>query len=862
MNDQVRSLFHELADCSGPEREKIFAERHILREIRAEVESLLDFDSRESESFTVFVSRAADEVLISTEGRVLSYCGPYQLVELLGAGGMGAVYLGKRTDGEIQQNVAVKLLRVGADRPEWRERFLRERQLLADLNHPSIARLMDAGHTGDGLPYLVMEYVDGVSIDTYAADLHLNERLLLFLRVCEAVSYAHRHLIIHRDLKPSNIIVDRSGQPKLLDFGIAKLLNAAEPSQTVERLFTPHYASPEQISGGAQTTATDVYSLGAVLQKLLTGKSPHESKDQNAEAMMPRDIDCILQKALRTEVEERYGSVDALADDVRAFLESKPVRARAGNVWYRTRKFFRRYWLPAAAGAAAVTALAVGFAVANHERAIAQRRFDEVRQLSNKLFDIDARIRGLPGATDTRQFIVETSLEYLRRLAAEARNDPDLALDVGTAYMRVGRVQGVPITPNLGQSENAEQNLRIAEGLIKSVLEAQPANRTAFLRAAQIAHDRMVLAQARRPDTEAMPLAVQSQEWLEKYLNAGDVEEAEKVQVVIAGMNVANWYVRKARIDEGLRLLRRTIEIAKATNQPAQAGAAQIVTARALRSLGDLEGALVAIGEGVRLLKPPGGQFGLPGGSYGLSLATQGEILGEDNAVSLGRSQEAAESFEQAFNIYSHFVKLDSKDAVIRFAFANDGIKLANIIRHTDSRRAAAIYEEVLSRLTEITNNPRARRDEVRALAASSYVLRQVGNSGEARKRLDIAFSRLSELKLYPADQIEPDSEADKAVRALAAHESAGGNFSRALEIYEELHRKLIASQAKPESNLFHALSFSNLHDEISVLHRRNNEPEKAVEWDTRRLELWRQWERKLPGNSFVQRQLESLRQK
>jgi serine/threonine-protein kinase len=177
--------------------------------------------------------------------------------------------------------------------------------------------------------------------------------------------------------------------------------------------------------------------------------------------------------------------------------------------------------------------------VANHQRATAQRRFHEVRQLSNKLFDIDVRVRRLPGGADARQFIVDTSLEYLRRLAAEVRGDPDLALDLGTAYMRVGRVQGVPISPNLGQADNAEQNLRIAEALIASALAAQPANRTAFLRAAQIAHDRMILAQARRPDTAAMPLALKSEEWLQKYLSTGKVDEAEKTQVVVVGMNVA-----------------------------------------------------------------------------------------------------------------------------------------------------------------------------------------------------------------------------------------------------------------------------------------------------------------------------------
>src|SRR5439155_64042 len=202
----------------------------------------------------------------------------YRLIRRLGSGGMGEVYLAERDDGEIQQQVAIKMLRAGADRPAWQERFLRERQLLSYLNHPSVARLFDAGHTESAQPYLVMEYVEGVPIDVSAEGKSLREQLTLFLKICEGVAHAHRHLIIHRDLKPSNILVDPSGQPKLLDFGIAKLLDeTSDQTKTVERLLTPGYASPDQMRGGIQTTATDVYSLGAVLDKMLTGRSPHES---------------------------------------------------------------------------------------------------------------------------------------------------------------------------------------------------------------------------------------------------------------------------------------------------------------------------------------------------------------------------------------------------------------------------------------------------------------------------------------------------------------------------------------------------------------------------------------------------------
>jgi serine/threonine protein kinase len=217
MTDEVRFLFHQLADLSPGDRERAFREQQVLPEIRAEVESLLDFDSANVQGLTDCVSHAAEQVLDAARGPEAA-CGPYRLVRLLGSGGMGSVYLAERTDGEIQQKVAVKLLRADSHRPAWRERFLRERQLLASLNHPSIVHVIDAGHTDADQPYLVMEYVDGVPIDVYGATIELRERLALFLGVCDGVAHAHRRLIIHRDLKPSNILVGPFGLAQAAGF--------------------------------------------------------------------------------------------------------------------------------------------------------------------------------------------------------------------------------------------------------------------------------------------------------------------------------------------------------------------------------------------------------------------------------------------------------------------------------------------------------------------------------------------------------------------------------------------------------------------------------------------------------------------
>ena len=388
MREDVISLFHEVADLPFSARLDYYSSHQIPPEIQDEVESLLKFDTQ-TVSLSNQIAETAQEVLQASSGVTESKTfGRYRVIRLLGQGGMGAVYLAERTDGEVEQQVAIKVVHSGTNLALFEDRFLRERRILASLNHPGVARLFDAGHTGDGRPYLVMEYVNGVSIDEYCAPLGLREVLKLFLAVCDAVAYAHRNLIIHRDLKPSNILIDGSGRPKLLDFGIARIIDDTDEARTQIRVLTPEYASPEQIRGEAYNTATDIYSLAAVLRKLAT------------KVEIPTDIEFILRKAMRIEPEERYVTVDAFAKDIQAFLDNRPVQARSGTGWYRARKFLRRYWIPVAAATAVTASLALGLYIANRERMIAQQRFSQVRDLSNQVFKLDDQIRNLPGSTN------------------------------------------------------------------------------------------------------------------------------------------------------------------------------------------------------------------------------------------------------------------------------------------------------------------------------------------------------------------------------------------------------------------------------------------------------------------------------
>ena len=877
MRTRVQELFHAVADFSEDARSRFFAEQHIDEATRNEVEALLAYDSPVTTSLEHEIGQLAKQTIERFESQNLN-CGPYKLGDLLGRGGMGAVYSAERVDGEVAQRVAVKLLRPGADDPRTRQRFFAERQILAELEHPNIARLLDAGHRDDGQPYLAMEYVEGKPIDVYTADFSIRQKIVLFIKVCSAVAYLHRNLVVHRDLKPANILVTKDGEPKLLDFGIAKILDlTADRTMTSLRMLTPDYASPDQVIGGPVTTATDIYSLGAVLYKLLTGEPPHHFDNDSVEAIasaicegkiespaklapaLQRDLEMILMKALRREPEERYGSVEQFAEDLENYLQSRPVRARKGGAWYRARKFVRRYWIPVAASSLAIAGLAAGLALANRERRIAQRHFQDVRQLSNKLFDIDLEARKVPGNTKTRQMIVDTSLDYLRRLASDAKAEPELALELGNAYMRVARVQGVPISANLGQMDQAAGNLQTAEQLIESALKADPRNRTAMLRAAQINHDRMLLARFNRRYDDALALARKSAGWLEKF-NAQPSDKGDMPQILNTYQNVADQYMLSEQYDDALRLCAHGIELAKSFEQPPYIGTFLWVSSDVYRRRGDLDEALKQVRESVRVLDPTeqAKRGAVEQGrwmNYIFALVHEGWVLGDD-AISLGRYEEGEAVLERAFDLADTSVHRDLNDQNSRGRLAVAGLGAADILRRSDARRSLAMYDHVLQHAGEIANNPSFRRFEASALAGSTYPLRALGRTAEARQRLDTAFDRLKQVNTYPAEKVRPGGEADRALRALAEYEAGAKNFGKAAETCETLLRQMFAWSAKPETNLSDAVDISRVYALLAEYHRRAGNRDQASTFEAKRVSLWQHWDSKLPRNAFVSRQM------
>ena len=507
---QIQSLFEQVIDAPPAEQAARLASAcGADGELLRSVESLLASDQSTEDPLMNVISEAAESLLVEHQDRLVgTRVGNYRIVSILGHGGMSTVYRGERDDAKYQQTVAIKVLHHAAMHPRLRSRLHSERHILATLAHPSIARLIDSGELEDGTPYLVMEHVDGESIDAYcdSRTLFVRERLELFVRVCAAVQYAHRNLVVHRDIKAANILVTNDGTPKLLDFGIAKLLAPESMRHTVpvtrlqERILTPENAAPEQVLGRSITTATDIYALGVLLYQLLTGRSPYrlmsysqlqleraicmddpmrpsqivlaklgEETDADRSRLSDRrglsplrlrarlsgDLDAIIAMAMRKEPDRRYPSVEALADDISRHLLGRPVLARQGDWRYNTAKFMRRHLLPLSVVAAAFLGLALIAGVTlwqNHRiemarDATAQER-DRAQQVSAFLVDVFSQADPY-----TAQGRDTTAKELLDRGAAKIGSQnlqpevrAQLLESIGVAYRRQGLTErAIPV---------------------------------------------------------------------------------------------------------------------------------------------------------------------------------------------------------------------------------------------------------------------------------------------------------------------------------------------------------------------------------------------------------------------------------
>lgn len=527
----AKRIFEAALDLDPSDREAYIHEATAdAPALRDELRSLLRWHADSG----VFLETPATRVPAVTghqaDGLIGQRLGVWQITDVIGRGGMGIVYRAQRADDAFRREAAIKVINSGAVTRETIERFRRERQTLASLDHRSIARVLDGGSTPGGEPYLVMELVDGVRVDAFCDEhrLAIAERLRLFESICRGVSYAHQNLVVHRDLKPDNILVLGDGTPKLLDFGIATLLSdtssveANDPQSSATWLMTPDFASPEQMAGRGVGTASDVYSLGVLLHLLLTGERPYSLEERSAERLreelarrtlvapsarvladtaasrerasarrstsaalsrrLAGDLDAIVRKALGRAIEERYTSVDALIEDLERHRTHQPIAARRADLLYVSSRFARRHRTAAAVAVAALALTGAGVAAtlwqaarAADAQARAERRFDDVRRLANAfMFDVHDEIANLPGSTRARELLVRTGSEYLQSLAREAASDIGLQRELAAAFVKLGDAQGHPNAPNVGDTAAARRSYDTAIAIAGEVLRNRP----------------------------------------------------------------------------------------------------------------------------------------------------------------------------------------------------------------------------------------------------------------------------------------------------------------------------------------------------------------------------------------------------
>ena len=829
---RIRALFDEALEHEPGARADFLSEAtHDDPSLAAEVLGLLASDEKAGSFLSAPPPSPSLDASLGAPGPSLvgRHLGPYRVLREIGQGGMGTVYCATRDDDQYEKQVAIKLVRGGMDAEFVLQRFRAERQILANLEHPNIARLIDGGTTEEGWPYFAMEYVEGQPIDRHCAVLGVRQTIGLFRTVCAAVQYAHQRLVIHRDLKPGNIFVSAEGVPKLLDFGIAKLLegdgagSGEATLSTVGPLMTPEYASPEQMRGEAVTTASDVYSLGMLLYELLARKRAYEIRTRAPEEMarvvcqqqpekpsavadralsrqLAGDLDTIVLKAIRKEPSRRYATVGELSEDLHRHLSGLPVLARRDTLAYRSGKFVGRHkaavvvaGLLALSLVGGILATARQARIAEANRARAERRFNDVRKLANSfLFEFHDAIATLPGSTPARELVVRKALEYLDGLAQEAADDPSLQRELAAAYVKVGDVQGRPKQANLGNTEGARQSYGKAIRILEAAVAAQPSNAEAGRDLAiALISLATLLDDARGEVEESLRLGERALGILRNLLANSPEDFKRRRNVTFALVKVGDFQERLGRAEAALATFRENLTLAEAqaartagtadprsdydqrTVRVGQYRLADLASRSGLHT--EAEGhARAAYASAQRAVETDRANA-----MFQRDLAGTAQLVG-DTLLRADRSRDALPFFVEAERLLSALAERDPQDATAREDRLSAVTRLADTrAAMGDVRAGLEAYGEILhtfeERLHDDPENVDARANLGSALASMGDLRQRLGDTSGALALLPRA------LTMFPLPATEGSAQA-RYERAAALNKLAATEAIASLE--------------------------------------------------------------------------------
>jgi serine/threonine-protein kinase len=749
-------------------------------ELAARVKQLLHKDRRLLDSMPTQVPATALYDAEPPPERI----GPYQLVDVVGVGGMGTVYRGERIDGLFQQTVAIKLVRPSMLGEELLHRFAAERRILARLQHRNIAQLFDGGTAANGHAYFIMEFVEGQSITDYAAQAAatIPAKLSLFASVCRAVQYAHSQLVVHADIKPSNILVSADGTSKLLDFGIAQFLGEESQGSSAEQTpaMTQTYAAPERRNGVKPTVVADVFSLGVLLHELLTGRLPDAATPLRAN--LPPDLAAIVQRAMAAQPDARYASVQELIADLERFQRREPVSAQPQTWQYRTKCFIRRHALGLAATGVVAVALIAAVALstslylrAERERAAAEARFSDLRSLANyTMFDLYDLLARVPGTTEARVSIASRSQAYLDVLAASS-GPFDVRLEAAAGLARLGAVQGVPNQTNLGNLPAAEASLATARVRLEELRREAPERRDVRQHLARTLLDQAdMLARAMQRPAEAVPLVAQAGELLAsptpaELFSRGEIDAAwldTRIAWHAAEITQLYW-------DNKLPEMRQRTEAALAEmgSWPAELRQSEryaLLLSGLLSRRGDViyytesrSAALTDYREAERVLREAGER--LPGRPMLLLASGMAQWSIATTLATIDRGQEALPEFEKGIAILRRVAELEPSDertaSVLVTLVAAHAETLSTLGRTAE---AVVTLEELIGSLDALDERgratPRLRRDAAWHRLGLGDAYWRAKRRDDACRTWQTSLDRMNELRAANA-LIAPDIE-------------------------------------------------------------------------------------------------------